>query len=542
MSINCGGNDYTAVDGTKWTSDYYYTGGDLLYTGDAIVNSQDMPVYRSGRAGLYGDFGYSIPVQNGSYTVTLHFAEIQYWNRGDRVFNVAINGSPVLTNFDILTQVGPRMAMKQQFPVTVTNGMIQIDVKGVVRKGLLNGIQIASSSTTPIAPASLTLSSSALSFSGTAGGSNPAAQTVNVSNAGGGTMSWSASSNQAWLTVSPASGSNAGTLSIGTNLSGMAAGPYSGTITVSAAGATGSPKTIAVSLTVAAPAPPVMTLSSASLSFSGTAGGSNPAAQTVNVSNTGSGTMSWSASSNQAWLTVSPASGSNAGTLSIGTNLSGMAAGPYSGTITVSAAGATGSPKTIAVNLTVAAPAPPVMTLSSASLSFSGTAGGSNPAAQTVNVSNTGSGTMSWSASSNQAWLTVSPASGSNAGTLSIGSEPERYGGRPLLGHDHGERGRRDRVAENDRRQPDGSRAGSSGDDALRGPDGHDAELHRRLESGQSAGYDQHDRFSGVDRIQDQALGYAVADLRHGKHEPLGGRLDGRNGRRHVLRHDHDQR
>ena len=65
--MNCGGNDYTAVDGTKWVGDYYFSGGDLLYSSDAINNTQDLALYRSGRAGLYGDFGYSIPVQNGSY-------------------------------------------------------------------------------------------------------------------------------------------------------------------------------------------------------------------------------------------------------------------------------------------------------------------------------------------------------------------------------------------------------------------------------------------------------------------------------------------
>ena len=188
INLNCGGQDYTALDGTKWTGDYYYNGGDLLYTGDAITNNQDMPIYRSGRAGLYGDFGYSIPVQNGSYTVTLHFAEIQYWNRGDRVFNVAINGATVLSNFDILSQVAPRAAMTQQFPVSVTNGAIQINVTGIVRKGLLNGIQIASSSSTPTAPPLLVLSGSALSFNATAGGSSPSAQTVSVSNGGGGSL------------------------------------------------------------------------------------------------------------------------------------------------------------------------------------------------------------------------------------------------------------------------------------------------------------------------------------------------------------------
>src|SRR3954447_20975665 len=74
LNINCGGREHIAVDGSRWIEDYYFSGGDLLYTSDAIVNSQEMPLYRSGRAGLYGDFAYNIPVVNGSYNVTLHFA------------------------------------------------------------------------------------------------------------------------------------------------------------------------------------------------------------------------------------------------------------------------------------------------------------------------------------------------------------------------------------------------------------------------------------------------------------------------------------
>src|ERR1051325_7093228 len=139
LNINCGGRDYTAVDGTNWSGDSYFDGGDLLYTSDAIVNSQDMPLYRSGRAGLYGDFVYTAPVANGSYNVTLHFAEIQYWNRGDRIFNVTINGAAALTNFDILANTAPRSAITRQFPVAVTNGAVQIAVTGVYRRGLLNG-------------------------------------------------------------------------------------------------------------------------------------------------------------------------------------------------------------------------------------------------------------------------------------------------------------------------------------------------------------------------------------------------------------------
>ena len=58
------------------------------------------------------------------------------------------------------------------------------------------------------------------------------------------------------------------------------------------------------------------------------------------------------------------------------------------------APGATGSPKTIPVTLTVDPPAPPALSVSPASLAFSGDAGGANPAAQDVAVTNTGSGTL----------------------------------------------------------------------------------------------------------------------------------------------------
>src|SRR4051812_30810786 len=161
LNINCGGREHIAADGSRWIEDYYFSGGDLLYSSDAIVNSQEMPLYRSARAGLYGDFTYDIPVANGSYNVTLHFAEIQYWNKGDRIFNVVINGAPALTNFDILANVAPRAMFKQTFPVTVTNGALQIAVNGVFRKGLLNAIQIAPATVAP------PVSAPVLSLSGT---------------------------------------------------------------------------------------------------------------------------------------------------------------------------------------------------------------------------------------------------------------------------------------------------------------------------------------------------------------------------------------
>jgi glucose/arabinose dehydrogenase/PKD repeat protein len=282
------------------------------------------------------------------------------------------------------------------------------------------------------APPVLTVSPSSLSFTATQGGANPAAQTVNVTNGGGGTLSWTASDNQPWLSVALASGTGAGTPSVSANIAGLAAGTYTGTVTISAAGASGSPKTVAVTLTVNPPTP-VLAVSPASLTFNATAGGGSPAAQTVNVTNTGGGTLSWAASDNQPWLSTSPATGTAPGTVSVSANTSGLAAGTYTGTVTISAAGASGSPKTVAVTLNVS-PAAPVLSVTPGSLVFAATQGGANPAPQMLNVSNTGGGTLSWTASDDQSWLAAAPASGTAPGTVSVsvntaGLAPGTYGG-----------------------------------------------------------------------------------------------------------------
>ncbi len=105
--------------------------------------------------------------------------------------------------------------------------------------------------------------------------------------------------------------------------------------------------------TAGAPTSPTIGVSPASLSFTATAGGSNPANQTVNITNTGGGTLNWTASDNASWLTVSPASGTAPSTLTASVNITGLAAGTYNGTITISATGATNTPVSVPVTLTV---------------------------------------------------------------------------------------------------------------------------------------------------------------------------------------------
>src|SRR6185503_1776682 len=59
----------------------------------------------------------------------------------------------------------------------------------------------------------------------------------------------------------------------------------------------------------------------------------------------------------------------------------------------------------------------PAIGMSPTSLSFSAQQGGGNPAPQTLTISNTGGGTLSWIASNSTTWLSLSPASGTGTGT-----------------------------------------------------------------------------------------------------------------------------
>ena len=224
----------------------------------------------------------------------------------------------------------------------------------VTASGATNTPQIIPVSLTVAAPTAIPaigLSTTSLAFTGTAGGTNPANQSFTVSNTGSGTLTWTASDNAAWLTLSPASGTNTGTVTATVNLTGLAAGTYSGTITTAATGATTRTLSVALTVNAAPTATPAIGLSLASLTYTGTAGGTNPSNQSFTISNTGSGTLTWTAGDNASWLTLSPATGTNSGTVTATVNLTSLAAGTYSGTVTVAATGATS--KTLPVSLTV---------------------------------------------------------------------------------------------------------------------------------------------------------------------------------------------
>ncbi len=106
---------------------------------------------------------------------------------------------------------------------------------------------------------------------------------------------------------------------------------------------------------------PTISFTPSSFTFTAIQGGSNPASQTLEIWNSGvSGTtLNWSVSDNATWLTLSPTSGNSTGehdSVTLSVSISGMTAGSYSATITISDPNASNSPRTVPVTLTITAP------------------------------------------------------------------------------------------------------------------------------------------------------------------------------------------
>lgn len=144
VRVNSGGGNYTGAGNVVWSADTGFSGGGTFSSTRTISGTSDQTLYRTER---YGNFSYSFPVENGDYTVTLKFAEIYWPNPGQRSFDVAINGQQVLNDFDIVATGGAFTAVDQSFPVTVTNGSIQISFTTVKDNAKVSAIEILSTST-----------------------------------------------------------------------------------------------------------------------------------------------------------------------------------------------------------------------------------------------------------------------------------------------------------------------------------------------------------------------------------------------------------
>src|SRR6266568_818340 len=142
------------------------------------------------------------------------------------------------------------------------------------------------------------------------------------------------------------------------------------------------------------------------------------------LSNSGGGSISWAASSNQPWLLLSPTQGtfSTSQTVAVGVERYNLKARDYKGTITFSSN--VGLAEHVQVEMTVR-PLPAnvgaVLVVTPVVLSYTAVDGGADPSAQLLMVNNPGSQPLYWSLTSNTPLISqdsFTPSPGSRIGWL----------------------------------------------------------------------------------------------------------------------------
>jgi photosystem II stability/assembly factor-like uncharacterized protein len=143
LALNSGGSTQGS-----FVSDTDFSGGTTYPTTTSVdlsgvTNPAPQAVYQTVR---YGNFTYTIPnlTANAHYTVRLHFNELYWTTVGSRVFNVSVNGTQALSNYDIYAEAGgANKAVVEQLPATAdSNGNIAIQFTTVVDNAMVNGIEL----------------------------------------------------------------------------------------------------------------------------------------------------------------------------------------------------------------------------------------------------------------------------------------------------------------------------------------------------------------------------------------------------------------
>jgi hypothetical protein len=143
IQINCGGG---AV--APYVADRDFAGGTTIshlnkINTSGVTNPAPQAVYQTART---GNFSYTIPgfAAGSSSDIRLHFAETVYSTSGSRVFDVSINGTSVLSNFDIVKATGGKnIAIAKSFTVAASaGGAYVIKFTGVRSRSLISGIEI----------------------------------------------------------------------------------------------------------------------------------------------------------------------------------------------------------------------------------------------------------------------------------------------------------------------------------------------------------------------------------------------------------------
>jgi len=266
-------------------------------------------------------------------------------------------------------------------------------------------------SSSPAAPAAASVSMSVASVTfpsfvaGTATSSTVTSQNITLSNSGGTALTISGititgtnASSFSQTNTCGATVAASASCTITVNFTATTAGNYSATLVIANSASTGGSVSIPLSGTVTAQTP-VASLSAATLTFPSMLTTATATAQTVTLTNSGTGSLTISgitiAGTNPSNFSQSNTCGTLPATLAVGANckltvsFAATSAGSYSATLAIANNSSTPS-ATVALSGTTTAPPGPTATLDQTTLTFPSMVAGATATAQTVKLTNNG--------------------------------------------------------------------------------------------------------------------------------------------------------
>lgn len=246
-------------------------------------------------------------------------------------------------------------------------------------------------------------------------GSSAVTKFFSIGNVGGGTLDWTVSESVSWLTVTPTSGSNSATVNVTVDRIALPSGSYTGDITIES---NGGSATVTVFVDVYSSAVLAVWPGAIHLPATSSTGA-------FSIWNNGGGTLYWSITSDQPWLSANPPSGVGEDQVAVYVDRTGLSPGTYTGHLLVTS---NGGDATILVEMIVS---DAVLVVEPLTLVFMP----SEPT-KTFTISNGGTDTLDWSLELFDPWVSAAPMSGSGYGIVTVNVD---VGSLPccnmLLGH-----------------------------------------------------------------------------------------------------------
>ena len=413
-SISISANTSQLITGTyNGTVSVYPTGG-----GTPLTINVQLQVGGSGSTGL-SVANPSLSFTSGGNSTPAPQADTIFYSGGTATYTATASASWVQLSSD--TTSTPAQSVTGD---TNTNLTVAVNPAGMSPGTYLTTITVSAANSTVIVNVSLTIGANgvlaaqpaSLFFTYQPGGAAPASQTATITTSGT-TLNYAVSpTSSGWLQVTPQTGSTPGQITVSVNPAGLSNSTYQGSITVSPV--SGTPLTIPVTLTIGTQSSTSLVVNPATIAFQGTPG-TNPAPQSISLATlTGSAAQfSAVASSSGAWLSVTPAFGSIPSSLSVSANEAVLpGAGTYQGSITITNLN-DNTQVVVSVTLTIGGGQ---VAVAPSSLAFSQVLGGAAPPAQTLQITSTGTGQVSFTTTASATWLTVNPMSGTTPVGISV--------------------------------------------------------------------------------------------------------------------------